>query len=84
MNDVYRFVVEVIDNAHDNKRVLHEGQEVSVSFMEVYIHKLAEKYKDNHSLCISREMSHPITGKKTYPVLGYWTISNSKLMPDAL
>lgn len=84
MNDVYRFVVEVRDNAHDNKRVLYEGQEVSVRFMEAYIDKLAKKYKDNHSLCLSREMPHPITGEKTYPVIGFWTIKNSKLMPGAL
>lgn len=84
MSEIYRFVVEVIDNAHDNKRVLYEGQEVSVRFMEEYIDKLAKKYKNNHSLCLSREMPHPITGEKSYPVLGWWTIRNGQLMPGAL
>lgn len=84
MDGVYRFVVDVYDHKHDNKRVVHEGQEVSVRFMEAYIDKLAEMYKDDHSLCLSREMPHPITGKPSYPVIGWWTIKNSKLIPGEL
>lgn len=81
MTDTYKFVVEVVDNEHDNKRVLYEGQEVSVKFMEGYIDKLAQRYKNNHSLCLSREMPHPVTGKPTYPVVGWWTIKGGKLIP---
>lgn len=84
MDEVYRFVVEVNDNEHDNKRVLYEGHEMSCRFMEAYMGKLAERYKNNHSLCLSREMPHPITGKPSYPVIGFWNIEDGRLAPGVL
>lgn len=84
MSETHRFVVEVIDNAHDNKRVVYEGHEVSESFIESYIERLAKKYKHNHSLCLYRETPHPVTGKPSFPLLGFWVIENSKLMIESL